>query len=557
MKHSVILVLMLIVSARFVAAHEYADRLKAMLGDDYESAKILGIRDGKYVTTLDLSTLETKKLGEYAPTDSPDGLSRPHWSPDGDLVMFSYGAGVWLMNEDATEQRMILQNAGKVYEPSFWTDPETGGLCIVYKDINYKNGLDRGKAGGTYLARLRSMETERLFDIPCDGGLSLDGTHLGESYSHMAIIDLTTEEVHQPYEGQTCNSTISPDNTYRLMFLRLPHSHFVIWNKYGQELWTLKCPDGSEEWGAPRWSADPDICVSVAKYDDGYKLAVIRISTKEMIVLRNVPGDWNKATVWLKSASETVYTAGAGTMSAEKAMAMLQEAKGLKDAEQAAAVFKEIISRAADTAAASEAKQVLASDPFNSELKAAPALKDLWNLVTRLAPSGQTAKYDDPAYFKRNRSVLILMTRKAQEIRDNNKGTRAYEEAIDIAAKYGLPDSTALALSETLKVDATVEAISRVPTAAQIAPYREVITYVRHTVDDVVAGDYEQGKIITVHWGMKDAKHMAAASWKPGQKLRLTLDRFDSHPELWRVTTASGADDVSLTPYWAIKAEER
>jgi hypothetical protein len=537
--------------------HDYTTPLKAMLGDDYESAKILGSIEGRYVVTMDLSTLEVTVLGEYPPIGRSDGLSRPRWTPDGSKVMFSYGTKAHLMNEDGSEKRVILNSIEKVYAPSFWVDPDTDELCIVYKDISYKNDLTRGIAGGTYLARLRSAETEKLFDIPCDGGLSRDGTHLGEAYRYAAIIELATEMVHQPYKKQTCNSTISPDNTYRLMFLRLPHTHFAVWNKYGQELWSLKCPEGSEEWGAPQWSSDPDICISTVKYGDGYRLAVIRLSTKEIIVLRDAPGNWNTAAIWLKSASERKEPGASETVTDEKAMAMLKKAMELKDAEQAAAIYKEIKARASESPAAEQAARILVSGEFKAELSAAPLLKELWTLTSRLAPVVKSdATFSDAAYFKRNRSVLIFMTRVAAEIIKNHPGTGACAQAEGLVKTYGLPGSTDLELSETVVVEAVVDAISRVPTAAQIAPYRDVITYVRYKVDRVIKGDYREDMLVAVHWGMKDAKHTAAATRKPGRKLRLTLDRFDSHPRLWRVTTASGADDEGLTPYWALKEEE-
>jgi len=94
-----------------------------------------------------------------------------------------------------------------------------------------------------------------------------------------------------------------------------------------------------------------------------------------------------------------------------------------------------------------------------------------------------------------------------------------------------------------------------VPTAQQIAPYRNVITYIIYRVNKVLGGQYEDERLVVVHWGLKNAKHTPAASWKPGMKQRLTLDLFDAHKELQEITAAQDADEPELVPYWALEAE--
>ena len=70
-----------------------------------------------------------------------------------------------------------------------------------------------------------------------------------------------------------------------------------------------------------------------------------------------------------------------------------------------------------------------------------------------------------------------------------------------------------------------------------------------------IAGRYDGGHIIVVHWGMRDRRPAPAASWRPGLRRRLTLDLFDAHPELIIVAAAQEADDPALVPYWALGAE--
>lgn len=145
--------------------------------------------------------------------------------------------------------------------------------------------------------------------------------------------------------------------------------------------------------------------------------------------------------------------------------------------------------------------------------------------------------------------------RKILEGERDYAGTHACRRARAIGKEYGLPKRAIAPANERLVVTASIEAVSKVPTAQQIAPYRDAVTYIVYKAGTVIDGKYEDERIVVVHWGMKNAKHTAAASWKPGRKQKLTLDLFDAHKELQGITAAQDADEPELIPYWALKVE--
>jgi len=202
MKRNFIMILV-IVWAVFAEAHEYTDQLKDLLGKDFQGAKIVARHNEKQIAIFDLETLEIHDIGSYEERPNFEGLSRPYWSPNGRKILFAYYKKCYLVNADGSKLRHILRNQPVVYEPIWWQNPASGDLNITFMDRHTKNGTERGKYGNTIFANLRTMETRILFDVPCDSGLSRDGTHLGESYHTAAIIDLSDEKIYFPHKGQT------------------------------------------------------------------------------------------------------------------------------------------------------------------------------------------------------------------------------------------------------------------------------------------------------------------------------------------------------------------
>ena len=54
---------------------------------------------------------------------------------------------------------------------------------------------------------------------------------------------------------------------------------------------------------------------------------------------------------------------------------------------------------------------------------------------------------------------------------------------------------------------------------------------------------------------MRDTRRTMAAFWRAGMKQKLIVDLFDAHKELEKTTKADDADDIDLTPFWALKTK--
>jgi hypothetical protein len=295
-----------------------------LLGADHGGAKIVAIRQlgedrklrrgeegDSQIVTIDLDTGVIRVLYEAGATERAQGLSRPFWSPDGERILYSIEGACWIMNADGSQYRRIIED-DTVYDPSFWRDPATGELCVVYKNRqgrpSYTVAEDRAGAGKTLLYRLASKRRETLFDFGCDGGLSPDGTHLGEAYGGCLIVNLTTRTPHVLFnDRQACQASISPDNTYRLMFLDASHKGVMIRDAQDRELWKMEPPQAARQWETPRWSNHPDFAMAVAKFgaseETEHKLVLVRIQPKEQVLLDSLGGGWRAPHLWLPSAA--------------------------------------------------------------------------------------------------------------------------------------------------------------------------------------------------------------------------------------------------------------
>jgi hypothetical protein len=581
------------------AANEQA---RHILGRDLDGAKILALRN-RSIVAVALESGAVQQLADFSKGGDSQVLSRPWWSADGKEVVFSHGEKAYRMNADGSERRAI-DTGRRAYSASFWDDPKTGERCIVYMTAKGKHWYPKDKGvGQTWLHRPKSGEHLKLADFPCDGGLSRDGTHLGEAFGGCLIRNVSTDEFHVLYGAkQACNATMSPDNTYRLMHLYLPHSYFGVRNKYDKELWRIEQPKGSQEWQNPRWSNHPDFCMATAKFSKEYKMTLIKMPTKEMVILKEYEGNWSVPHLWLPSAAPQAPVALAAanqgpadplrldtlkayrqriaqaddyspiidelrklddpeaknmlTALTESGDKMLAEAQGNADALESQAIYRELSAKFRTRPLGLKAAAILKSPDFNRQVAAAKKLGELNELAKKLVTAaGAKPTLRDPAFRERNRVVLRQMITIVNELNGSYRNTAAATAAQEIAATLGLPQKARPTGSERLVVEVTIQKASAVPTAQRIAPYTSCVTYVACRVDKVLSGTYDEPNIVVVHWGMKDKKHTPAAAWKEGERQRLLLDPFDSHRDLAKITKAADADVMELVPYWALAVE--
>jgi len=85
----------------------------------------------------------------------------------------------------------------------------------------------------------------------------------------------------------------------------------------------------------------------------------------------------------------------------------------------------------------------------------------------------------------------------------------------------------ATAFSQPLMVDATLARVSKAPTLADIAPYRDALVMYEYTANNVPVGSLPAKTIRVAHWGIYDRQEQDVLVHQPGQRCVLTLLPFD------------------------------
>jgi hypothetical protein len=116
-------------------------------------------------------------------------------------------------------------------------------------------------------------------------------------------------------------------------------------------------------------------------------------------------------------------------------------------------------------------------------------------------------------------------------------------------ARAGDRPAGAPAARHTVVVDARLASATAIPAPRSIAPYRHALVVNVYDVTKVVEGDYADRRIPVAQWAIRDARVLDEARQRTaGSTARLTLERYDAHPELEgeRVIAASGGPDLPL-----------
>jgi hypothetical protein len=579
--------------------------LQPLLGDDFARAKVVGLdertairdKDGvdrRGVVAMLLSDGAPVTMGSWPAKDLRRG--RTSGSVDGRQIICAVNGECWTygdpqkpdaaLEDFAANARRLLPDE-YVTDVCFWDDPKTGERCVVFCGRN-REKPDRDE---TSLYRPHSGETIKLADGKWGAGLSRDGTHLGMSAGGggVKILDLPGKKTHHLYHQiGGCNQTMCQDDTYRIMHLYAPHQHFGIRDKYDRELWKVGGP--GDNWDRPRWSNSPDLCTvsfSVNK--------IIRIGTKEYADIPNnnltaqelwVPSgmatparpspidaleltelaDYKRKLAEVEDYSpiiaelEAKQSPEAQAIVAElekQAGTRLAAAKAEDDATAAIGDLNYLAARYAGHPAGRQAREILESAAFQAEYHAARVGLNLTVKEEELRDvKGARRSSNDPAFFERNKGNLAEMANTLERMRKNHPHTRALARAEAIGRKYELPGSVNL-VKDRLAVTATVTKLSRVPTFTEIKPYKDALIYARMRVDKIDAGTYAGREVIVVNFVIKDNAYTPVAEWKPGQTMRLDLERLDMHPEIGTVYTSQDEDDIELVPYLVVQVGDR
>lgn len=80
-------------------------------------------------------------------------------------------------------------------------------------------------------------------------------------------------------------------------------------------------------------------------------------------------------------------------------------------------------------------------------------------------------------------------------------------------------------------IDARLVKAGAIPTPQSIAPYRHALVVSTYEVVKVIEGTYAEKTMLVAQWAIRDRRVIAPVR-KPGTMYRLTVERYDAHPEL-------------------------
>jgi hypothetical protein len=99
-------------------------------------------------------------------------------------------------------------------------------------------------------------------------------------------------------------------------------------------------------------------------------------------------------------------------------------------------------------------------------------------------------------------------------------------------------------------VEARLGARSKIPTLAEISPYREALVVFEYEVEASPEGELPPGRIRVAHWAILDGKTLPITRAAAGQILRLAVEPFDANPQLESLYLADTLTDAGGLPFF-------
>jgi hypothetical protein len=272
------------------------DEIKSFL--DGKSGVLVWVDAGGGLQSLDFrgAAPEVKPLG-----DQTDCVN-PIISPDGTRVVYSQGPAngpktIFIKSLSGGDPQRIA--VGDIGYWNFSGAEEN----VVYCDWSDKD--QNGAGGKTYLQKLVAGTTDldgdpvEFCDRAMDAGPNADISWLGQVYGNLWAYNAATSTEYPtgkfflqdatPADHQTCNGSLAPDQTARLMCLVIPHDFIRIFTYDSQsdtftETSRFTLPSGMAEWEFPEWSTHPDYFTAVLRAPDlKNRLFLARVSTGETV----------------------------------------------------------------------------------------------------------------------------------------------------------------------------------------------------------------------------------------------------------------------------------
>jgi len=281
------------------AAAQSAD-LRAFVGDRQATLVVLDRAEGGTMYVLSTEDGTLKKLSDEV------AIQSPLLSHDGTRVVYNQSGNVYMQPLDGSARELVTEGS----EGHWWRDGQ--GEAWIYYTTNAKEVKLRwpdSKGVKTHRRRLSDGKDEWVIDWKVGGGASRDGRFVGAGYATVVLFDLQAGTEHLMYDkgqGQGCNPSMSPDDSYLLMHLDLPHATFSIRDKDDRQVWSIETPAGAHEWQHPEWSTDGDFATATVEEDNGaYSVMAVRLSTKETLKLLDASADardWTYPHLWIQSS---------------------------------------------------------------------------------------------------------------------------------------------------------------------------------------------------------------------------------------------------------------
>jgi hypothetical protein len=102
-------------------------------------------------------------------------------------------------------------------------------------------------------------------------------------------------------------------------------------------------------------------------------------------------------------------------------------------------------------------------------------------------------------------------------------------------------------------VEARIVSVGEVPTPESIAPYRHALVVSRYEVVNVVDGTPAGRELAVAQWAIRDARVLEESKRSVGEVKRLTLERYEAHPELEGERLIQGPDVAKLPLYYELR----
>jgi hypothetical protein len=108
---------------------------------------------------------------------------------------------------------------------------------------------------------------------------------------------------------------------------------------------------------------------------------------------------------------------------------------------------------------------------------------------------------------------------------------------------------------DRIVVDARVAGVGEVPTPESIVPYRHALVVNRYEIVKVLEGTPAGRELAVAQWAIRNARVLEESRRSVGEVRRLTLERYEAHPELEGERLIQGDDVAKMPLYYDISGQ--